>query len=72
MHAYLMLITPPAFASIIAAVFVTMIAVGIQNNASSFKVTQQTTLISAFTSVSNMVAAYGKARRFCTMLSSAI
>lgn len=41
-----------SFASIIAAVFVTMIAVGVQNHVSSFKVTAQTNLVNAFTSVS--------------------
>lgn len=56
-----MLTMSSAFASIIAAVFVTIIAVGVQNSANSFKVTKQTTLAPAFTSVSNMVAAYGKA-----------
>lgn len=55
-----MLINLLAFASIIAAVFVTMIAVGVQNHVSSFKVTTQTSLVNAFTSVSNIVFAYGE------------
>lgn len=59
-HFNWMLIDMPAFASIIAAVFVTMIAVGVQNHVSSFKVTAQTNLVNAFTSVSNIVFAYGE------------
>lgn len=55
-----MLINFLAFTSIIAAVFVTMIAVGVQNHVSSFKVTAQTSLVNAFTSVSNIVFAYGE------------
>ena len=55
-----MLINFLAFVSIIAAVFVTMVAVGVQNNVSSFKATAQTSLVNAFTSVSNIVFAYGE------------
>ncbi|OJJ79968.1 uncharacterized protein ASPGLDRAFT_77366 [Aspergillus glaucus CBS 516.65] len=57
-----------SFASIIAAVFVTMIAVGVQNHVSSFKVTAQTSLVNAFTSVSNVVFAYASHNTFFNMM----
>lgn len=42
-----------------AAVLVTMIAVGIQNSHLSVQATKQTTLVNGFTSVLNIVFAYG-------------
>lgn len=48
-----------AFVSIMAAVLVTMIAVGIQNSHLSVQATKQTSLVKGFTSVLNIVFAYG-------------
>lgn len=42
-----------------AAVLVTMIAVGVQSSHLSVQATKQTTLVSGFTSVLNIVFAYG-------------
>ena len=42
-----------------AAVLVTMIAVGIKNSHLSVQATKQTTLVNGFTSVLNIVFAYG-------------
>lgn len=42
-----------------AAVLVTMIAVGVQNSHLSVQATKQTTLVNGFTSVLNIVFAYG-------------
>ena len=54
------LIMSTAFISILAAVLVTMIAVALQNPNIKFSAVAETNLVTAFTSISNIVFAYGK------------
>ncbi|PLB55240.1 hypothetical protein P170DRAFT_399243 [Aspergillus steynii IBT 23096] len=57
-----------SFASIIAAVFITMIAVGVQNPARHITPTTETNLVTAFTSTANIVFSYSSHNTFYTII----
>ena len=50
----------PAFISILSAVMITMIAVGVQDNGGPVEATVKTNLFHGFTAVTNIVFAFGK------------
>lgn len=52
------LLTLAAFTSIIGAVFITMIAVGVRNPPASIQATTDTTLVSGFTAAANIVFSF--------------
>lgn len=54
----------PAFASILLAVLIVMISLGIENPLADIQPTIETSLVSAFTSASNIILSFGK---FCCL-----
>lgn len=55
-----MLMMTIAFISIFAAVLITMIGVGVQNEGGHYMVTRPTTFVKGFSAVTNIVFAYCK------------
>ena len=56
----MIVLTISAFTSIMAALFITMIAVGVQNDPFPVKATVKTDLVSGFMSAANIVFTFGK------------
>lgn len=53
----------PAFTSIVAAVVITMVAVGVQDSGTPPKAVVDTNLVSGFTSAANIILSYGQSCR---------